>query len=76
MLFRSVADPFHLIQIRIQDMKKFITDPDPGRFLVRIRIPDPGKNDTDADPDKKGLNTRKILKMRKNYHFSIKKYGT
>ena len=27
-----------LIQIRIQDVKKFVTDPDPGRTLIRIRI--------------------------------------
>ena len=30
-----------LIRIRIQDVKKFVTDPDPG------------KNDTDPDPAKK-----------------------
>ena len=27
-----------LIQIRIQDVKKFVTDPDPGQTLIRIRI--------------------------------------
>ena len=26
------------IQIRIQDVKKFVTDPDPGRTLIRIWI--------------------------------------
>ena len=30
-----------LIRIRIQDVKKFVTDPDPG------------KNDTDPDPEKR-----------------------
>ena len=25
-----------LIRIRIQDVKKFVTDPDPGRTLIRI----------------------------------------
>ena len=39
-----------LIRIRIQDMKKFATDPDPCRPNFDTD-PDPGKNDTDLDPD-------------------------
>ena len=35
---RSVADPYHLIQIRIKDLKKIVTDPDSGRILIWIRI--------------------------------------
>ena len=27
-----------LIRIRIQEVKKFVTDPDPGQTLIRIRI--------------------------------------
>ena len=35
---RSVADPYHLIQIRIKDLKKIVTDPDSARILMRFRI--------------------------------------
>ena len=34
----NVADPYHLIRIRIQDLKKFVTDPNPVRILKRIQI--------------------------------------
>ena len=39
-MLTSVADPYHFdtVRIRIQDVKKFVTDPDPGRILIRIRI--------------------------------------
>ena len=47
----SVADPCKLIRIRIQDLNKFVTDPDLDRTLTSIRIQaktmrrsrDPGK---------------------------------
>ena len=38
-----------LIRIRIQDVKKFVTDPDPDTDPKPD--PDPGKNYTDPDPD-------------------------
>ena len=39
------------IRIRIQDLKKFVKDPDPGN------------NCTNPDPYKKGFSTRKIFKI-------------
>ena len=45
-----------LIRIRIQDVKKFVEDPDLG------------KNDLDPDPGKKGFSTSKSLKCDKNAH--------
>ena len=47
-----------LIRIRIQDLKKFVTDPDPQQILKRIRIQ---VKTTDPDPGKKRI----------NYDFSI-----
>ena len=33
----SVADPYHLERIQIQDLKNFVTDPEPGQTLIRIQ---------------------------------------
>ena len=61
----SVADPYHLIRIRIQVLKLFVTDPDPDRILIRIQIRIQVKNDTGTDPDpgQKGFSNRTILNI-------------
>ena len=37
-IITSDADPYHVESIRIQKLKKFVTDPCPSHFFVWIRI--------------------------------------
>ena len=47
----SVADPYNLERIQIQDLKNFVTDLKPGQTLIRIR--NLAKTKKDPDPEKK-----------------------
>ena len=66
----GVADPYHMIQIRIQDLKKFVTDPDPNKTLIRIRI------QTKKDSfDIKNANFPCYVFILLNFHFPINNHA-
>ena len=49
----SVAEPYNLERIQIQDLKNFVTDLKPGQTLIRIR--NLAKTKKDPDPEKKEI---------------------
>ena len=49
----SVADPYNLERIQIQDLKNFVTDLKPGQTLIQIR--NLAKTKKDPDPEKKEI---------------------